>query len=70
VSNDSSLSKQEEFVPVNAERANWYTYGSTVNSESHMGHACTYVSFDILRRSMTEQFGFYVKMRSQKFLGP
>ena len=30
--------------------------------ESHMGHARSYVSFDILKRIMTDYFGYNVKL--------
>jgi len=36
----------------------WYTCGPTVYDHSHMGHAKTYVTFDILRRIMTDYFGY------------
>lgn len=53
---------KDEFVPVNAHEVTWYTCGPTVYDESHMGHARTYVSFDILRRIMTDYFGYNVKL--------
>lgn len=40
----------------------WYQCGPTVYDESHMGHARTYVSFDILRRIMTDYFGYNIKL--------
>jgi cysteinyl-tRNA synthetase len=49
-------------VPVNADEITWYTCGPTVYDDSHMGHARTYVSFDILRRIMTDYFGYNVKV--------
>ncbi len=33
---------------------------------SHMGHARTYVSFDIIRRIMTDFFGYNIKVSSTK----
>lgn len=39
----------------------WYQCGPTVYDDSHMGHARTYVSFDIIRRIMTNYFGYNVK---------
>jgi cysteinyl-tRNA synthetase len=40
----------------------WYTCGPTVYDESHMGHARCYVSFDIIRRIMTDYFGYNIKV--------
>ena len=34
--------------------------GPTVYDHSHMGHAKSYVQFDILRRLMTDYFGYNV----------
>ena len=36
--------------------------GPTVYDHSHMGHAKTYMQSDILRRLMTDYFGYNVKM--------
>jgi cysteinyl-tRNA synthetase len=36
--------------------------GPTVYDHSHLGHAKTYVCSDILRRIMTDYFGYNVKM--------
>jgi len=47
---------------VNAEEVTWYTCGPTVYDDSHMGHARTYISFDILKRIMTDYFGYNVKV--------
>ena len=41
-------------------RVTWYNCGPTVYDASHMGHARTYLSFDILRRVMTNYFGYDV----------
>ena len=40
----------------------WYSCGPTVYDESHMGHARTYVSFDIMRRLITDYFGYNVQL--------
>ena len=40
----------------------WYMCGPTVYDHSHMGHAKTYMQSDILRRIMTDYFGYNVKM--------
>jgi len=54
--------EKDEFVPSNPHEITWYQCGPTVYSDSHMGHARTYVSFDIMRRIMTDFFGYNVKM--------
>ncbi|KAG6453785.1 hypothetical protein O3G_MSEX008331 [Manduca sexta] len=55
----NSLSRQkEEFIPANGNRVNWYSCGPTVYDASHMGHARSYISFDILRRVMGNYFGY------------
>jgi cysteinyl-tRNA synthetase len=41
---------------------NWYMCGPTVYDHSHMGHAKTYVCFDILRRIMTDYFKYDVRL--------
>lgn len=38
----------------------WYSCGPTVYDSSHMGHARSYISFDILRRVMTDYFGYNI----------
>ena len=47
----------------------WYTCGPTVYDDSHMGHARTYISFDILRRIMTDYFGYNVKVSKSVKIG-
>lgn len=37
-----------------------YICGPTVYDSSHMGHARNYVNFDVLRRVMTDYFGYAV----------
>ncbi|MBN1485717.1 MAG: cysteine--tRNA ligase [Chloroflexia bacterium] len=47
----NSLSRQKElFVPLNEGRVGLYVCGPTVYGESHIGHAKSYVSFDVLVR--------------------
>lgn len=48
----------------------WYTCGPTVYDESHMGHARCYVSFDIIRRIMTDYFGYNIKVSHLSDLNP
>ncbi|KAJ7407761.1 putative cysteine--tRNA ligase [Pitangus sulphuratus] len=40
----------------------WYSCGPTVYDQAHLGHACSYVRFDIIRRIMTKFFGIEVIM--------
>ncbi|KAJ3509023.1 hypothetical protein NLJ89_g5438 [Agrocybe chaxingu] len=49
-----------EFVPRNGRHVKWYNCGPTVYDASHMGHARNYVTQDILRRIMTDYFGYDV----------
>ena len=53
---------QDEFKPEDPSEITWYTCGPTVYDHSHMGHARTYMSFDIMRRIMTDFFGYNVKL--------
>ncbi|CAM9579252.1 unnamed protein product [Scytosiphon promiscuus] len=50
------------FVPKDPNRVLWYMCGPTVYAPSHMGHARTYLHFDILRRVMTDFFGYDVSL--------
>ncbi|KAH9858884.1 tRNA synthetases class I (C) catalytic domain-containing protein [Lenzites betulinus] len=49
-----------EFVPINGRHVKWYNCGPTVYDASHMGHARNYVTQDVLRRIMTDYFGYQV----------
>ena len=42
--------KKEEFIPVENGKVKMYVCGMTVYSDAHIGHARTYVAFDIIRR--------------------
>ena len=42
--------RKEEFVPLNPGRIGMYVCGMTVYSDAHIGHAKSYVSFDVVRR--------------------
>ncbi|XP_070711800.1 probable cysteine--tRNA ligase, mitochondrial [Pempheris klunzingeri] len=57
----NSLSKQKEPLIVAREGvATWYSCGPTVYDHAHLGHACSYVRFDILQRILTRLFGITV----------
>ncbi len=42
--------KKEEFIPLEPGRVNMYVCGPTVYDHAHLGHAKTYVSFDVIVR--------------------
>ncbi|XP_030620827.1 cysteine--tRNA ligase, cytoplasmic [Chanos chanos] len=57
----NSLTRSKEiFVPQNGKRVLWYCCGPTVYDASHMGHARSYISFDILRRILKDYFKYDV----------
>uniref|UniRef100_A0A8C9UYH8 Cysteine--tRNA ligase, cytoplasmic n=1 Tax=Scleropages formosus TaxID=113540 RepID=A0A8C9UYH8_SCLFO len=51
---------KEEFIPQNGRKVLWYCCGPTVYDASHMGHARSYISFDILRRILKNYFKYDV----------
>ena len=59
---NSLTRKKEEFIPQHpsGKRVTWYNCGPTVYDASHMGHARTYLSFDIVRRVIQNYFGYDV----------
>ena len=59
---NSLTGNKELFVPHTDKQITWYTCGPTVYDVSHLGHARTYVSFDIIRRIMTDYFGYNIKV--------
>ncbi|KAL6113666.1 cars1 [Pungitius sinensis] len=57
----NSLTRAKEpFVPQRGNRVTWYCCGPTVYDASHMGHARSYISFDILRRVLKDYFKYDV----------
>uniref|UniRef100_A0A8C3YPA6 Cysteine--tRNA ligase, cytoplasmic n=1 Tax=Catagonus wagneri TaxID=51154 RepID=A0A8C3YPA6_9CETA len=57
----NSLTRSKDvFVPQDGKRVTWYCCGPTVYDASHMGHARSYISFDILRRVLRDYFRFDV----------
>ncbi|KAL0265869.1 UNVERIFIED_CONTAM: hypothetical protein PYX00_011586 [Menopon gallinae] len=50
----------EEFVTRQDGVVKWYVCGPTVYDSAHVGHARTYVSFDVIRRVLSEYFGYHV----------
>lgn len=62
VVNNSMSHSKVEFVPQEGNIIRWYACGPTVYDASHMGHARTYVSFDIIRRILTNYFNYDVHL--------
>ncbi|NXK11426.1 SYCM protein, partial [Herpetotheres cachinnans] len=59
----NSRSRSKEPLVLGTEGvATWYSCGPTVYDRAHLGHACSYVRFDIIRRIMTRFFGIEVIM--------
>ncbi|TFK53566.1 cysteinyl-tRNA synthetase [Heliocybe sulcata] len=57
----NSLTRSKtEFTPKEGRHVKWYNCGPTVYDASHMGHARNYVTQDVLRRIMTDYFGYDV----------
>ncbi|KAH0828153.1 cysteine-tRNA ligase [Lanmaoa asiatica] len=57
----NSLTKTKtEFIPRNGRLVKWYNCGPTVYDASHMGHARNYITQDILRRIVSDYFGYDV----------
>jgi len=57
----NSLTKsKEEFKPIKKGHIKWYSCGPTVYDASHMGHARSYISFDILRRVLQDYFKYKI----------
>mmetsp|Transcript_89998 Transcript_89998/g.162344 ORF Transcript_89998/g.162344 Transcript_89998/m.162344 type:complete len:865 (+) Transcript_89998:75-2669(+) len=57
---NSLTGEKEPFRPLNDKKVIWYTCGPTVYDVSHMGHARAYLTFDILRRIMSNYLGYEV----------
>lgn len=48
---------KEEFVPVDPDLVRMYVCGPTVYGHAHIGHAKSYISFDIVRRWLMHLYG-------------
>lgn len=65
---NSLSSKNDEFVTIRPntglvdrikiQLVSWYACGPTVYSSAHLGHARTYMTFDIIRRILQNYFSF------------
>ncbi|MDK2912827.1 MAG: cysteinyl-tRNA synthetase, partial [Methanolobus sp.] len=42
--------EMEEFIPIHGKKVNMYVCGPTVYDHCHLGHARSYISFDVIRR--------------------
>lgn len=57
----NSLTREKnKFIPANGNSVKWYCCGPTVYDASHMGHARSFITFDILRRIMQDYFNYDV----------
>ncbi|XP_010633980.1 cysteine--tRNA ligase, cytoplasmic isoform X1 [Fukomys damarensis] len=55
----NSLTRNKDvFIPQDGKKVTWYCCGPTVYDASHMGHARSYISFDILRRVLKDYFQY------------
>ncbi|CDJ66349.1 hypothetical protein ENH_00019050 [Eimeria necatrix] len=60
--NNSMTGCKTEFIPERGGEVNWYACGPTVYDAAHLGHARTYISFDVLRRIFEDFFGLRVRL--------
>lgn len=60
---NSLTGEKEPFRPRCGRTVRWYTCGPTVYDVTHVGHASNYVSLDILRRILTDYFGYDVTLQ-------
>ncbi|XP_036749832.1 probable cysteine--tRNA ligase, mitochondrial isoform X2 [Manis pentadactyla] len=59
---NSLTRRKDPLIVGSADGASWYSCGPTVYDHAHLGHACSYVRFDIIRRILTRVFGCSVVM--------
>lgn len=53
----NSLTKSKEGLDIDSSKTiNWYACGPTVYDSAHLGHARTFLTFDIIRRILTDYF--------------
>ncbi|KAI8370507.1 tRNA synthetases class I (C) catalytic domain-containing protein [Radiomyces spectabilis] len=57
---NSMTKTKTDFIPKQGRRVTWYNCGPTVYDASHMGHARTYLSMDIIRRVLEDYFKYDV----------
>ncbi|XP_053515864.1 probable cysteine--tRNA ligase, mitochondrial isoform X2 [Artibeus jamaicensis] len=59
---NSLTQRKDSLIVGSADAASWYSCGPTVYDHAHLGHACSYVRFDIIRRILTTVFGCNIIM--------
>jgi len=47
-----------DFIPMNGRKVSWYMCGPTVYDSAHLGHARTYIAFDMIKKIMRDYFGY------------
>lgn len=58
---NSLTGRNDPFVPKDGgNRVTWYICGPTVYDSAHLGHASNYVRFDVVRRILSDYFGYDV----------
>jgi cysteinyl-tRNA synthetase len=57
---NSMTRTKTRFIPRDPNHVTWYQCGPTVYAESHLGHARTYVSLDVIRRITKDYLGYNV----------
>ena len=57
---DSISKKKIEFIPDDPTNVKMYVCGPTVYDSPHIGHARTYISFDIIRKILENYFEYNV----------
>ena len=56
--NNTMTQQPVPFVPKSGNSIGWYACGPTVYDSAHLGHARAYVTFDIIRRILSDFFGY------------
>ncbi|KAF7463871.1 Hypothetical predicted protein [Marmota monax] len=59
---NSLTGRKDPLIVARADATSWYSCGPTVYDHAHLGHACSYVRFDIIRRILTKVFGCNIVM--------
>ncbi|XP_070434601.1 probable cysteine--tRNA ligase, mitochondrial isoform X6 [Equus przewalskii] len=59
---NSRTRRKDPLIVGSADATSWYSCGPTVYDHAHLGHACSYVRFDIIRRILTRVFGCNIIM--------
>ena len=61
--NNSLCNEKVEFITAKGDKTiNWYMCGPTVYDSAHLGHARTYLTFDIIRRILINYFHYDVNL--------